>query len=900
MEAYDKHLNKLKVPDVALVEPHPDSGFVDSTLSSIIATEKSSTADVTVKDDSIRVAHPRQGEFVEERVQTVIHHSSTSSGGEQQHHHHHDYYEPNTPDLTRKEAIISSESSASSGDEHEVDLESGERKKKSKVKKVKSKLVSGLKKIFGKKEHHDEDSHHHEVELMEEQHHHHMTHVSDDGLAGDHKHPRPHIKLVSSASPADAVPNYVKLERQTVTTSSDTSSPGGPSSRSPSSRDENIQAKLTAAFTMDGQNVARDRTDSFTRNRLADIQDHSKKSHPAVDFPESSNIGIFGSEKYSNPVAVSANPADIPILHTHGMGEFSQLRRESIDRTLTKRPSIDISSPFESLPVRPEAGHVKRSSEEWDLSPSGVGQPNEPKLILKDVEEHGKAFSEKFLITKRPSVDLTPHFENVAVRPEAGHLIRSSEEWDLSPATLGRLNEPKLILEDVQRHGQAFSEKFQKVGGHRNSLTGMNSLPAVEPVHFHALEEDDRLPHSAPLPAVPPIPIVEKIHDPGYERRLSIAREKWSLPVEDRANALVSEVMAVSGAPPTGQVDHFVREKRSSPVVSERLIREDKSVAALSDFERGGPAEQTFERVSSDDSFTKKAGLDAALSAPASHISPPHIDLSSKSESVSNTITEVPRRERLDVVAEIERHTGKGFTQSQTTAESRKPTESTQGLSSESHVSNVSLPTALGSSIDMLSDSHEVNHTSTERLRRDNYTSDDPITDTGNSEVVVDVPATAQRGVLNTVVESVAGAVGSVIGIFQAKTAEANATEEDEYLPFEVKEHSVDSNKDAGEGSEEPKSFVDTVIDNVITLLTGKEQSEPAVVVEETLETKPKAPPVLLPITGEFVAFYPTDTVENLSTTSVSRSHSIQQTVAGTTLKTATTTSHPALQPHLQ
>ena len=332
--------------------------------------------------------------------------------------------------------------------------------------------------------------------------------------------------------------------------------------------------------------------------RQTDIQDHSKKLAHLPTGAGISNIGIFDSEKYSSPVHAAANSTSIPILHHGGMGEFSQLRRESIDRTITKRPSVDLSTPFENLPVRPEAGHLVRSSEEWDLTSSGKSDiVNNAELILEDFQQHGKEFSERFhkigshrnsLSTEEPS-----HGKEFSERIGSLSTEESSHGKEFSER-IGSLST------EESSHGKEFSERIGSLSTEESShgkkfSERIGSLSTEESSHvFGAAVENVSRGVEAPVSPT----LARNAKDPEYERRLSIAREKWSLPAEDRARALgeVQEIAGVLGAPPTGQAEYFVREKRleHSPHV---LSREDKSMTEL---DRNLRKEQTFERVTSE------------------------------------------------------------------------------------------------------------------------------------------------------------------------------------------------------------------------------------------------------------------------------------------------------------
>ena len=119
-------------------------------------------------------------------------------------------------------------------------------------------------------------------------------------------------------------------------------------------------------------------------------------------------------------------------------------------------------------------------------------------------------------------------------------------------------------------------------------------------------------------------------------------------------------------------------------------------------------------------------------------------------------------------------------------------------------------------------------------------------------------------GLFSAVVQSVAGAVGTVVGLLQAKAAESNATAdgEEEYLPFSVKEaqpEEEDSKSDEldAESTEAPKGIVDTVIQGVLTLFTGKDAPTEAVIVKSeatTTDSSENEPLVMIPVTGEFIA----------------------------------------------
>lgn len=97
------------------------------------------------------------------------------------------------------------------------------------------------------------------------------------------------------------------------------------------------------------------------------------------------------------------------------------------------------------------------------------------------------------------------------------------------------------------------------------------------------------------------------------------------------------------------------------------------------------------------------------------------------------------------------------------------------------------------SSVDMLHDSHQETLVATEQFKAQSEAqrtlqkgSPPPSFEESHEPSPVE-----QKGVFTSVVETVAGAVGSVVGILQAKAAEASAAE-DEYLPFEVKEKTED------------------------------------------------------------------------------------------------------------
>ena len=125
-------------------------------------------------------------------------------------------------------------------------------------------------------------------------------------------------------------------------------------------------------------------------------------------------------------------------------------------------------------------------------------------------------------------------------------------------------------------------------------------------------------------------------------------------------------------------------------------------------------------------------------------------------------------------------------------------------------------------------------------------------------------PEEEHPGLFSTVVQSVAGAVGTVVGLLQAKAAESNATAdgEEEYLPFSVKEAQPEeedhkSDEFGAESTEAPKGIVDTVIQGVLTLFTGKDAPTEAVIVESeatTTDSSENEPVVMIPVTGEFIA----------------------------------------------
>lgn len=104
------------------------------------------------------------------------------------------------------------------------------------------------------------------------------------------------------------------------------------------------------------------------------------------------------------------------------------------------------------------------------------------------------------------SQESIPKFENVPVRAHVGaetggHLIRSSEEWNINEPHEKPLVKAPLLVGDLVQEAQKFSQKFETVGSHHH--------------RSHSSEENPQL-----------------VDIMTYQDRLSQAREKWVAPVE--------------------------------------------------------------------------------------------------------------------------------------------------------------------------------------------------------------------------------------------------------------------------------------------------------------------------------------------------------------------------------
>ena len=114
------------------------------------------------------------------------------------------------------------------------------------------------------------------------------------------------------------------------------------------------------------------------------------------------------------------------------------------------------------------------TSKDAHSSSFGSGKLTQPSLALRQTEDIRSS-------AKPGNVITSSKFESVDVRPVAaddGRLVRSSEEWDLGPASDKNVE----IVGDIKKHGEDFSEKFDQIGSHRNSLTGKNTSPPGRPL----------------------------------------------------------------------------------------------------------------------------------------------------------------------------------------------------------------------------------------------------------------------------------------------------------------------------------------------------------------------------------------------------------------------------------
>lgn len=139
MEAFDRHQNAIKVPEVkadvlssVMDHPRPTHSPLHPISfanhgDSVVSTDAGKTK------ESIHISQPSHGEYVEQHVVTVKPpHSEVHT----------------TPDLLHDEEITS---------EEEGDLEhTSSEHKVGKVKKMKNKLGNAFRKVFHKKDHHDE------------------------------------------------------------------------------------------------------------------------------------------------------------------------------------------------------------------------------------------------------------------------------------------------------------------------------------------------------------------------------------------------------------------------------------------------------------------------------------------------------------------------------------------------------------------------------------------------------------------------------------------------------------------------------------------------------------------------------------------------------------------------
>ena len=205
------------------------------------------------------------------------------------------------------------------------------------------------------------------------------------------------------------------------------------------------------------------------------------------------------------------------------------------------------------------------TSKDAHSSSSGSEKLTQPSLALRQTEGIRSS-------AKPGNVITSSKFESVDVRPVAaddGRLVRSSEEWDLGPAS----DENVEIVGDIKKHGEDFSEKFDQIGSHRNSLTGNNTSPPGRPL------------------VEPKLPLPTERDD--YDSRLGNLQHKLgSSTTEERLQTLLRSTAGIITPPNVRAELQNLSTPQSMTPIGEKSQTNLSSLAETS-------APQSFERVSS-------------------------------------------------------------------------------------------------------------------------------------------------------------------------------------------------------------------------------------------------------------------------------------------------------------